>query len=59
MKVKFTLQIFGKHNLSNLEGARKFVLSLGVFDEDFYNSISSFRGASKRLQIIYNDIKTY
>ena len=51
------LQIFGKHNLSNLEGARKICSLLGVFDEDFYNSISSFRGASKRLQIIYNDHK--
>ena len=51
------LQIFGKHNLSNLEGARKICSLLGVFDNDFYNSISSFSGASKRLQIIYNDKK--
>ena len=51
------LQIFGKHNLSNLEGARKICSLLGVFDNDFYNSISSFRGASKRLQIIHNDKK--
>ena len=49
------LKIFGKHNLSNIEGARKICSLLGVFDHDFYNSISSFNGASKRLQIIYND----
>tara|TARA_B100001093_G_scaffold453345_1_gene461965 strand:+ start:3936 stop:5303 length:1368 start_codon:yes stop_codon:yes gene_type:complete len=51
------LQVFGKHNLSNIEGARKICSLMGVFDEDFYNSISSFTGASKRLQIIYNDQK--
>ena len=51
------LQIFGKHNLSNLEGARKICSLLGVFDNDFYNSIPSFSGASNRLQIIYNDKK--
>ncbi len=26
---------------------------LGVLDDDFYNSISTFKGASKRLEIIY------
>ena len=49
------LNIFGKHNLFNLEGARKICSFIGVFDADFYNSISSFNGASKRLQVIYND----
>ena len=49
------LLIFGKHNLSNLEAARKVCSLLGVFDQDFYTAIASFTGASKRLEIIYKD----
>ena len=45
----------GKHNLSNLEAARKVCSLLGVFDQDFYTAIASFTGASKRLEIIYKD----
>ena len=47
------LQVFGEHNLSNIEAAKKICSLLGVLDDDFYNSISSFKGASKRLEIIH------
>lgn len=46
------LEIFGKHNLSNLEGARLICNQLGVMDDDFYEAIQSFKGASKRLELI-------
>lgn len=46
------LEIFGKHNLSNLEGARLICNQLGVMDDDFYDAIQSFKGASKRLELI-------
>lgn len=46
------LEIFGKHNLNNLEGARLVCNQLGVMDEDFYEAIQSFKGASKRLELI-------
>lgn len=46
------LEIFGKHNLNNLEGARLICNQLGVMDEDFYEAIQSFRGASKRLELV-------
>lgn len=46
------LEVFGKHNLNNLEGARLICNQLGVMDEDFYEAISSFKGASKRLELI-------
>lgn len=46
------LEIFGKHNLNNLEGARLVCNQLGVMDEDFYEAIQSFTGASKRLELI-------
>lgn len=46
------LEIFGKHNLNNLEGARLICNQLGVMDENFYEAIQSFRGASKRLELV-------
>ncbi len=48
----YELQIFGKHNLLNLNGARLVCNQLGISDKMFYESIQSFRGASKRLEMI-------
>lgn len=47
---KIPLAIFGHHNLQNLEGARWICLHMGISEEDFYEAISSFKGASKRLE---------
>lgn len=47
---KIPLVIFGHHNLQNLEGARLVCLHMGIGEEDFYEAISSFKGASKRLE---------
>ncbi|MFP7657819.1 UDP-N-acetylmuramate--L-alanine ligase [Chryseobacterium proteolyticum] len=44
------LSVFGAHNLLNLEGARNICRQLGIMDEDFYEAIMSFKGASKRLE---------
>lgn len=44
------LKIFGGHNLQNLEGARLICNRLGVMDDEFYEAITSFAGASKRLE---------
>ena len=49
------IKIFGKHNLSNLGAAQKICSLLGIFENDFFNSISEFKGASKRLELIYRD----
>lgn len=46
------LQIFGKHNLMNLNAARLACNALGVTDEQFYEAIASFKGASKRLELV-------
>ena len=46
------LSIFGKHNLNNLEAARWICLEMGVQEEEFYEAISSFSGAGKRLELI-------
>ena len=49
---EFQLKIFGKHNLMNLEGARLVCNQLNISNLDFYNAISSFSGASNRLELI-------
>ncbi|MDP3353847.1 MAG: Mur ligase family protein [Flavobacteriaceae bacterium] len=54
---KIPLAIFGHHNLQNLEGARWICLHMGIGEEDFYEAISSFKGASKRLEKMYETTK--
>ncbi|SDH35579.1 UDP-N-acetylmuramate--L-alanine ligase [Myroides phaeus] len=44
------LEVFGKHNLSNLSGAKWVCQNMGIDEEDFYEAIASFKGASKRLE---------
>lgn len=46
------LEIFGKHNLNNLAGAKWICQHMGVDEDDFYEAISTFTGASKRLEKI-------
>ncbi len=52
------LEIFGKHNLQNLEGARSICFHLGVSEESFYEAIADFSGASKRLEKIAENEET-
>ena len=49
---KIPLKVFGKHNLVNLNGARLVCGSFGVSDKDFHEAIQSFKGASKRLELL-------
>ncbi|MBT8270448.1 MAG: peptidoglycan synthetase, partial [Bacteroidia bacterium] len=46
------LEIFGKHNLNNLAGAKWICQQMGIDEEDFYEAISGFKGASKRLELL-------
>lgn len=46
------LEIFGKHNLQNLAGAKLICLQMGVGEAKFYKAIASFKGADKRLEKI-------
>ena len=46
------LRVFGRHNLLNLTAARYVCHSLGVRDELFNEAISTFGGASKRLELV-------
>lgn len=52
------MEVFGKHNLQNVEGARWICQLMGVDAIDFYEAIASFTGASKRLEKIWESPKT-
>ncbi|QLE00575.1 peptidoglycan synthetase [Galbibacter sp. BG1] len=57
------IEVFGRHNLNNLAGAKWICQHMGVDEDDFFEAISSFKGASKRLDklaengnsVIYKD----
>lgn len=49
------LQVFGKHNLSNIAAAFTVCEWLGVSREDFYAGIRQFKGASRRLEYVANN----
>lgn len=44
------VRIFGEHNMKNINAARLVLNRIGVTDEQFYNSIKSFKGAARRLE---------
>ncbi|MCR9153788.1 MAG: Mur ligase family protein [Bacteroidetes bacterium] len=44
------LNVFGAHNMNNLEGARWVCSQMGITDEEFYEAIVAFEGASKRME---------
>ena len=46
------IEIFGAHNLSNLAGAKWICQHMGVDEDEFYEAIATFKGASKRLEKI-------
>ena len=52
------LEIFGKHNLQNLAGAKWICQHMGIDEDDFYEAIASFKGASKRLEKIAENEST-
>jgi UDP-N-acetylmuramate: L-alanyl-gamma-D-glutamyl-meso-diaminopimelate ligase len=55
---KIPLQIFGEHNLMNLNGALLICNQLGLSNEQFYSAIQLFKGASKRLELVRKNDKT-
>ena len=47
---EYALQIFGGHNLQNLMGAMRVGEAMGINPHTFFQAITSFTGAGKRLQ---------
>jgi UDP-N-acetylmuramate: L-alanyl-gamma-D-glutamyl-meso-diaminopimelate ligase len=51
-KQELEINIFGEHNLKNLNGARLVLAQIGIDDDEFYAAIPSFKGAAKRLELV-------
>lgn len=47
-----SLQVFGEHNLANLNAAWHVCKELKISAKDFVNAIGTFKGASKRLELL-------
>ena len=52
------IEIFGAHNLNNLAGAKWICQHMGIDEDDFYEAIATFKGASKRLEKIAETSKS-
>ncbi|PLW97361.1 MAG: peptidoglycan synthetase [Marinilabiliales bacterium] len=48
----FPMQIFGRHNMLNLNGAALVCMQIGLSRKEFYRNMQSFSGASNRLEKI-------
>lgn len=51
------MRIFGQHNMANLNAARLACREVGITDEQFYEAIRTFGGASKRLELVLKNEK--
>lgn len=49
---QIAVEVFGKHNLNNLEGARWICELMRIDSDGFFQAIKTFKGASKRLEKI-------
>lgn len=50
----YTLNVFGRHNLQNMEGAATVAGMLNIPREIFYKSMETFEGAARRLEVLFN-----
>lgn len=49
---KYPLEVFGEHNLLNMQAARLVCEGLGISKKDFYQHITTFKGAARRLEVV-------
>jgi len=49
---EYPLQIFGQHNMMNVNAAWLVCRQLGIDDKQFLKAIASFNGAAKRLELV-------
>ena len=48
----YKIQVFGDHNLENINAAKLVCEELNISHDEFYKHISSFKGAANRLELI-------
>ncbi|MEI8203459.1 MAG: Mur ligase family protein [Bacteroidota bacterium] len=52
---EYEIQVFGQHNLLNINGAALVCEEMGITKPQFYEALKSFKGASKRLEKIFDN----
>lgn len=52
---KVGVHVFGEHNMKNINAAYNVCKQLGINDEVFYEAISTFKGASRRLELLFEN----
>ena len=52
------LQVFGRHNLLNINGAKMVCRELGISCSQFMQAIKTFKGASNRLELVAKNENT-
>ncbi len=52
---KFTLNLIGRYNMENLNGAMKICENLGIANKVFLESMTDFKGAARRQELIYDN----
>lgn len=52
---KYPLQIFGAHNLMNMMAAMNACGEVGISEEQFLKAIQGFKGAAKRLELVFKN----
>jgi UDP-N-acetylmuramate: L-alanyl-gamma-D-glutamyl-meso-diaminopimelate ligase len=51
-KSKYPINLFGSHNYQNINGAKEVLKRIGVTNDQFFEAMASFQGASGRLEIV-------
>ncbi|MBO5964100.1 MAG: peptidoglycan synthetase [Bacteroidales bacterium] len=54
---EYPMQVFGKHNMINMNAAMLACECMGISNERFLTAMQSFNGAAKRLEILASDDK--
>jgi UDP-N-acetylmuramate: L-alanyl-gamma-D-glutamyl-meso-diaminopimelate ligase len=53
------IELFGEHNMKNLQGAKLILEKLDITEEMFYEAIQTFKGAAKRLETLGSNSNTH
>ena len=53
---KIKVHVFGEHNMKNINAAYNVCKQIGISDEVFYQAITSFKGASRRLELLFEKV---
>jgi UDP-N-acetylmuramate: L-alanyl-gamma-D-glutamyl-meso-diaminopimelate ligase len=51
-KEKYPIKLFGSHNYQNISGAKEILKRIAITNEQFFEAMASFQGASGRLEIV-------